>query len=91
MKTFNKPKLTHVKSHKDIFAELDAKDIDVTLNFNTRQKFTVKVGELFGGKVGGAKRYDLINRPSYFYSEVEARDCFNFFRNKGAKLESEIC
>jgi hypothetical protein len=88
MKTFIKSK-PHAKSHKDIFAEFDSKDIDVNLSFNNRMKFSVRVGDLFGGKVGGVKRYDLINRPSYFYSEVEARDCFNFFKGKGARIESE--
>lgn len=71
---------------KEILSNFDPDSPD--FGINGRQKFMVKVGGKFARK-GVSVRYEISDTPYYFFSEVQARDCYHFFKNRGAKLESE--
>lgn len=77
---------------KEILANMDSTSVDINLSSNNpRFKFTVKVGEKFAYRTKNPiQRYDLSVNINYFHSEVQARECLAYFKNKGAKLDKEM-
>jgi hypothetical protein len=57
---------------------------------NARKRFTVRIGGKYAFRdTNSVKRYSLSDKPFYFYSEVQARECFRLM-GRGAEIESEI-
>jgi hypothetical protein len=80
--------------HANVLQVMDDinKSMEKIDGINVRKRFTVMVGSKYAfrdkNNTNPAKRYSLIDRPFYFYSEVAARDAVRAI--SGARLEEEI-
>jgi hypothetical protein len=80
--------------HANVLQVMDDinKSMEKIDGINARKRFTVMVGGKYAfrdkNNANPAKRYSLIDKPFYFYSEVQARDAVRAI--SGARLEEEI-